>query len=129
MATVFKKSNISSDLNLYTGLGLNSVRDTSTKKLTINKIFVSSSGSTSIDIFLKAYNSATNREEFRHIIQALDLEKGFMISVIPSSIDVTTDWSLVVGKPLNDGVEIDVYCDYEESTDAVFVNTFATDNY
>jgi len=134
MAVLVKNASLAvGDQTLYTGVDINKVGAT-VDQLVLNRLLISTSSPTSIDIYARAWNRATNAYVRFDIIQALDLRRGSIINVIPEGISLTTSYSIYlahtkINKSSTPSSSISYYFDYAVRENAEFVNEYNTLNH
>jgi hypothetical protein len=133
MAVLVKNASlITGDQTLYTGVDINKV-GVNVNKLTLNRLLVSTSTPTSINVYAKAFNRASNSYVTFHIIQGLDLYKGSIVNIIPESISLTTSYTIYLAHALDKrskpSSSISYYFDYNQVSDPQFVSSYEALNH
>jgi hypothetical protein len=133
MAVLVKNASlITGDQTLCTGVDINKV-GVDVNQLTLNRLLVSTSSPTSINVYARAWNRTTNAYITFHIIQGLDLYKGSIVNIIPESISLTTSYSIYLAHALDKrskpSPSISYYFDYNETSNPQFVSKYAALNH
>ena len=124
MKAVFKTSTISSPLEMFSGVGINTY-GSEPKKLAIDSIIIVSRKHTTVDVYIEANDLATNTKTKRHLAYKMDVVPGEILQIIEKPVSCTTEYSLFIDKDAEDGSDVDVYVEYQEVDDPNFVSAYS----
>ena len=123
MNVVFKTSNLSSTLELFTGQNINAY-NSSLKKLIIKRVRICSSGDTFLNVYIQASDVSDNSVVTRYFAKSTPVMSGDNVELFMEKISVTNEYSIFISKNSGDSAVVDVYFEYEEVDDNPFVNNF-----
>lgn len=123
MNVVFKTSNLSSPLELFTGQNINAY-NSSLKKLIIKRVRICSSGDTFLNVYIQARDVSDNSVVTRYFAKSTPVVSGDNVELFMEKISVTNEYSIFISKTEGDSAVVDVYFEYEEVDDNPFVNNF-----
>ena len=128
MKVVFKTSELNSPLEIFSGTNINSYGN-STKRLIAKKISICASSEIAISVYIKAVNIADNTTVIRRIAYAEVISENEIVDIIDTDYNFTNEYSIFIEKDqttsTGSGV-VDVYFEYEEVDDNLFVKSFTT---
>ena len=128
MKVVFKTSELNSPLEIFSGTNINSYGN-STKRLIAKKISICASSEIAISVYIKAVNIADNTSVIRRIAYAEIISENEIVDIIDTDYNFTNEYSIFIEKDqttaTGSGV-VDVYFEYEEVDDNLFVKSFTT---
>ena len=128
MKVVFKTSELNSPLEIFSGTNINSYGN-STKRLIAKKISICASSEIAISVYIKAVNIADNTTVIRRIAYAEIISENEIVDIIDTDYNFTNEYSIFIEKDqttsTGSGV-VDVYFEYEEVDDNLFVKSFTT---
>ena len=128
MKVVFKTSELNSPLEIFSCTNINSYGN-STKRLIAKKISICASSEIAISVYIKAVNIADNTTVIRRIAYAEIISENEIVDIIDTDYNFTNEYSIFIEKDqttsTGSGV-VDVYFEYEEVDDNLFVKSFTT---
>ena len=128
MKVVFKTSELNSPLEIFSGTNINSYGN-STKRLIAKKISICASSEIAISVYIKAVNISDNTTVIRRIAYAEIISENEIVDIIDTDYNFTNEYSIFIEKDqttsTGSGV-VDVYFEYEEGDDNLFVKSFTT---
>jgi len=128
MKVVFKTSELNSPLEIFSGININSY-GSNTKRLIAKKLSICASSEIAISAYIKAVNIADNTTVIRRIAYAEIISENEIVDIIDADYNFTNEYSIFIEKDqttsTGSGV-VDVYFEYEEVDDNLFVKSFTT---
>jgi hypothetical protein len=133
MAVLVKNLSLVDPQTIYTGVDINKV-GVNVNKFNLNRLLISTGFNTSIDVYAKAWNRATNSHVIFYIVQGVKLYRGSIVNVIPEPISLTSSYSIylartTIDKEISASTAVSCYFDYTEQNDPQFVSSYETLNY
>jgi len=129
MKVVFKTSELNSPLEIFSGTNINSY-GSNTKRLIVKKLAICSSSEVAVSVYIKAINIADNTTVIRRLAYAEIISENEVVDIIDADYNFTNEYSIFIEREqtskVGGGGVVDVYFEYEEVDDNLFVESFLT---